>query len=227
MSHDDRKWNKRVHHESLAALHIQRRHKIDKDDRCRKKRWLAKELLVGPDLAWLMYVDWTLLGQVELAGLSWGIQTMPLSGPAYYALRIFFGLVEGDFKFVCNWKTICTCLFHNMWFHKVSWELKVNWGVRLYARWLRFCWTCYFPMSMNIEIQNQQITCKSCHSLVLAYCKLLFLVEVKRVGCSIIFTRITITKPPQSLSLQIKQEVLILWKKKLCFDVLTQDPRRT
>lgn len=119
--------------------------------------------------------------------------------------------MEGDFKFVCNYKTICTCLFHNMWFHKVSWELKVNWGVRLYARWLRFCWTCYCPMSMNIEIQNQQITCKSCHSLVLAYCKLLFLVEVKRVGCSIIFTRITITKPPQSLSLQIKQEVLILW----------------
>jgi hypothetical protein len=51
MSHDDRKWNKHVHHESLAALHIERRHKIDKDNRCGKKRWLAKELLVGPDLA--------------------------------------------------------------------------------------------------------------------------------------------------------------------------------
>jgi hypothetical protein len=37
-----------VRHESLAALHIQRQHKIDKDDKCRRKK-----------------DDWTFLGQVE------------------------------------------------------------------------------------------------------------------------------------------------------------------
>ena len=36
-----------------------------------------------------------------LAGLSWGIQTMPLTGPAYYALRIFNFNV--NFHYYTSW----------------------------------------------------------------------------------------------------------------------------
>ena len=57
-----------MHHESLAALHIQRQHKIDKDDRCRGEKLNGLRIIccARPSLTWVGHRDisWTLLGQV-------------------------------------------------------------------------------------------------------------------------------------------------------------------
>ena len=51
--------------ESLAALHIQRRHKTDKDDRYRKKDDWTKTRCARPSFTGVGHRDlgWTLLGQ--------------------------------------------------------------------------------------------------------------------------------------------------------------------